>query len=165
MAFNRDFGGICVALAGSARMDRVGGEWGWWEREGEFPVCCSVLLQLKEYRFVGDCKLPVNGTCLTLGEQLMEDACLMGKIVSWCVCVRLCVRVCELSSTWPLVPPQVRKEYSKCFRQSQCCGALPPEGPHSSAKAATSRSTARYSSATQVRSQVYQRLAVEDNQR
>ncbi|XP_075877628.1 adhesion G protein-coupled receptor L2b.1 isoform X3 [Nelusetta ayraudi] len=50
-----------------------------------------------------------------------------------------------------LLQKKVRKEYSKCFRQSQCCGALPPEGPHSSAKAATSRSTARYSSATQSR--------------
>ncbi|XP_055359980.1 adhesion G protein-coupled receptor L2-like isoform X13 [Betta splendens] len=50
-----------------------------------------------------------------------------------------------------LLQKKVRKEYSKCFRQSQCCGALPPEGPHSAAKAATSRSTARYSSATQSR--------------
>uniref|UniRef100_A0A665W967 Si:ch1073-186i23.1 n=1 Tax=Echeneis naucrates TaxID=173247 RepID=A0A665W967_ECHNA len=49
-----------------------------------------------------------------------------------------------------LLQKKVRKEYSKCFRQSQCCGALPSEGPHSSAKTATSRSTARYSSATQV---------------
>ncbi|XP_056912196.1 adhesion G protein-coupled receptor L2-like isoform X4 [Takifugu flavidus] len=47
-----------------------------------------------------------------------------------------------------LLQKKVRKEYSKCFRQSQCCGALPPEGPHA-AKAATSRSTAHYSSATQ----------------
>ncbi|KAM4552506.1 adhesion G protein-coupled receptor L2b.1 isoform 4-T4 [Odontesthes bonariensis] len=50
-----------------------------------------------------------------------------------------------------LLQKKVRKEYSKCFRQSQCCGARPPEGSHSSAKAATSRSTARYSSATQSR--------------
>ncbi|XP_076001098.1 adhesion G protein-coupled receptor L2b.1 isoform X2 [Genypterus blacodes] len=50
-----------------------------------------------------------------------------------------------------LLQKKVRKEYSKCFRQSQCCGALPSEGPHSSAKTATSRSTARYSSATQSR--------------
>ncbi|XP_068196232.1 adhesion G protein-coupled receptor L2-like isoform X2 [Antennarius striatus] len=50
-----------------------------------------------------------------------------------------------------LLQKKVRKEYSKCFRQSQCCGALPPEGPHSSAKTTTSRSTARYSSATQSR--------------
>uniref|UniRef100_A0A3B4AL28 Uncharacterized protein n=1 Tax=Periophthalmus magnuspinnatus TaxID=409849 RepID=A0A3B4AL28_9GOBI len=49
-----------------------------------------------------------------------------------------------------LLQKKVRKEYSKCFRQSQCCGALPPEGSHSSAKTSTSRSTARYSSATQV---------------
>ncbi|XP_055084509.1 adhesion G protein-coupled receptor L2-like isoform X2 [Periophthalmus magnuspinnatus] len=50
-----------------------------------------------------------------------------------------------------LLQKKVRKEYSKCFRQSQCCGALPPEGSHSSAKTSTSRSTARYSSATQSR--------------
>ncbi|KAF3699417.1 Adhesion G protein-coupled receptor L2 [Channa argus] len=50
-----------------------------------------------------------------------------------------------------LLQKKVRKEYSKCFRQSQCCGALPPESSHSSAKTATSRSTARYSSATQSR--------------
>lgn len=66
-----------------------------------------------------------------------------------CLCVRGIVSLCMLGMTWPLVPLQVRKEYSKCFRQSQCCGALPPEGPHT-AKAATSRSTAHYSSATQV---------------
>lgn len=64
-----------------------------------------------------------------------------------------CVAVCVLSLSWSFVPLQVRKEYSKCFRQSQCCGALPPEGSHSSAKTATSRSTARYSSATQVHEQ------------
>uniref|UniRef100_A0A8C8LRP5 Adhesion G protein-coupled receptor L2-like n=1 Tax=Oncorhynchus tshawytscha TaxID=74940 RepID=A0A8C8LRP5_ONCTS len=50
-----------------------------------------------------------------------------------------------------LLQKKVRKEYSKCFRQSQCCGGLPSEGSHSSAKTATSRSTARYSSATQSR--------------
>uniref|UniRef100_A0A6Q2XRH8 Uncharacterized protein n=1 Tax=Esox lucius TaxID=8010 RepID=A0A6Q2XRH8_ESOLU len=49
-----------------------------------------------------------------------------------------------------LLQKKVRKEYSKCFRQSQCCGGLPSEGSHNSAKTATSRSTARYSSATQV---------------
>lgn len=58
--------------------------------------------------------------------------------------------VCALILSQSFIPLQVRKEYSKCFRQSQCCGALPPEGSHSSAKTATSRSTARYSSATQV---------------
>ncbi|XP_057188997.1 adhesion G protein-coupled receptor L2-like isoform X4 [Triplophysa rosa] len=50
-----------------------------------------------------------------------------------------------------LLQKKVRKEYSKCFRQSQCCGGLPSEGPHSSNKASASRSTARYSSATQSR--------------
>uniref|UniRef100_A0A8C3B218 Si:ch1073-186i23.1 n=1 Tax=Cyclopterus lumpus TaxID=8103 RepID=A0A8C3B218_CYCLU len=50
-----------------------------------------------------------------------------------------------------LLQKKVRKEYSKCFRQSRCCGALPSEGPHGGAKTATSRSTARYSSATQSR--------------
>nr|XP_057921671.1 adhesion G protein-coupled receptor L2-like isoform X12 [Doryrhamphus excisus] len=50
-----------------------------------------------------------------------------------------------------LLQKKVRKEYSKCFRQSQCCGALPPEASHSTVKTATSRTTARYSSATQSR--------------
>ncbi|XP_056598521.1 adhesion G protein-coupled receptor L2-like isoform X3 [Triplophysa dalaica] len=50
-----------------------------------------------------------------------------------------------------LLQKKVRKEYSKCFRQSQCCGGLPSEGPHSSNKTSASRSTARYSSATQSR--------------
>ncbi|XP_041752240.1 adhesion G protein-coupled receptor L2 isoform X3 [Coregonus clupeaformis] len=50
-----------------------------------------------------------------------------------------------------LLQKKVRKEYSKCFHQSQCCGGLPSEGSHSSAKTTTSRSTARYSSATQSR--------------
>ncbi|XP_076149703.1 adhesion G protein-coupled receptor L2b.1 isoform X2 [Alosa pseudoharengus] len=51
-----------------------------------------------------------------------------------------------------LLQKKVRKEYSKCFRQSQCCGGrLPSESTHGSGKASTSRSTARYSSATQSR--------------
>ncbi|XP_046707213.1 adhesion G protein-coupled receptor L2-like isoform X2 [Silurus meridionalis] len=50
-----------------------------------------------------------------------------------------------------LLQKKVRKEYGKCFRQSQCCGALPPDSTHSVGKASTSRSTARYSSATQSR--------------
>ncbi|XP_076828160.1 adhesion G protein-coupled receptor L2b.1 isoform X6 [Brachyhypopomus gauderio] len=50
-----------------------------------------------------------------------------------------------------LLQKKVRKEYIKCFRQSQCCGGLPSEGTHSAGKASTSRSTARYSSATQSR--------------
>ncbi|XP_058250867.1 adhesion G protein-coupled receptor L2-like isoform X2 [Hemibagrus wyckioides] len=50
-----------------------------------------------------------------------------------------------------LLQKKVRKEYGKCFRQSQCCGALPPDSSHSVGKTSTSRSTARYSSATQSR--------------
>ncbi|XP_077412678.1 adhesion G protein-coupled receptor L2b.1 isoform X5 [Vanacampus margaritifer] len=50
-----------------------------------------------------------------------------------------------------LLQKKVRKEYSKCFRQSKCRGTLPPEGSHGSVKTATSRTTARYSSATQSR--------------
>ncbi|XP_058654244.1 adhesion G protein-coupled receptor L2-like isoform X2 [Onychostoma macrolepis] len=50
-----------------------------------------------------------------------------------------------------LLQKKVRKEYSKCLRQSQCCTALPSEGPHSVNKSSASRSTARYSSATQSR--------------
>ncbi|XP_051989781.1 adhesion G protein-coupled receptor L2-like isoform X1 [Xyrauchen texanus] len=50
-----------------------------------------------------------------------------------------------------LLQKKVRKEYSKCFRQSRCCGGLPSDGPHSVNKTSASRSTARYSSATQSR--------------
>ncbi|XP_043929352.1 adhesion G protein-coupled receptor L2 isoform X6 [Protopterus annectens] len=46
---------------------------------------------------------------------------------------------------------KVRKEYSKCFRHSYCCGGLPTESSHSSVKTSTSRTNARYSSATQSR--------------
>ncbi|XP_076976618.1 adhesion G protein-coupled receptor L2 isoform X7 [Tamandua tetradactyla] len=46
---------------------------------------------------------------------------------------------------------KVRKEYGKCFRHSYCCGGLPTESPHSSVKASTSRTSARYSSGTQSR--------------
>uniref|UniRef100_A0A8C1SFG4 Adhesion G protein-coupled receptor L2 n=1 Tax=Cyprinus carpio TaxID=7962 RepID=A0A8C1SFG4_CYPCA len=49
-----------------------------------------------------------------------------------------------------LLQKKVRKEYSKCFRQSQCCTGLPAEGSHAVNKTPASRSTARYSSATQV---------------
>nr|XP_015211219.1 PREDICTED: adhesion G protein-coupled receptor L2 isoform X15 [Lepisosteus oculatus] len=44
---------------------------------------------------------------------------------------------------------KVRKEYSKCFRHSYCCGGLPTESSHSSAKTSTARTSARYSSGTQ----------------
>uniref|UniRef100_A0A671LW64 Adhesion G protein-coupled receptor L2-like n=1 Tax=Sinocyclocheilus anshuiensis TaxID=1608454 RepID=A0A671LW64_9TELE len=50
-----------------------------------------------------------------------------------------------------LLQKKVRKEYSKCFRQSQCCTGLPAEGSHAVNKTSASRSTARYSSATQSR--------------
>ncbi|KAF3819691.1 hypothetical protein GH733_015200 [Mirounga leonina] len=46
---------------------------------------------------------------------------------------------------------QVRKEYGKCFRHSYCCSGLPTESPHSSVKASTTRTSARYSSGTQSR--------------
>ncbi|XP_052523062.1 adhesion G protein-coupled receptor L2 isoform X5 [Tympanuchus pallidicinctus] len=46
---------------------------------------------------------------------------------------------------------KVRKEYGKCFRHSYCCGGLPTESPHSSVKASTTRTSARYSSGTQSR--------------
>uniref|UniRef100_A0A8C9S2E6 Adhesion G protein-coupled receptor L2 n=1 Tax=Scleropages formosus TaxID=113540 RepID=A0A8C9S2E6_SCLFO len=49
-----------------------------------------------------------------------------------------------------LLQKKVRKEYSKCLRQSYCCGGLPAESSHSSAKTSTSRTSTRYSSATQV---------------
>ncbi|XP_018609117.1 adhesion G protein-coupled receptor L2-like isoform X3 [Scleropages formosus] len=50
-----------------------------------------------------------------------------------------------------LLQKKVRKEYSKCLRQSYCCGGLPAESSHSSAKTSTSRTSTRYSSATQSR--------------
>ncbi|XP_052404625.1 adhesion G protein-coupled receptor L2 isoform X2 [Carassius gibelio] len=50
-----------------------------------------------------------------------------------------------------LLQKKVRKEYSKCLRRSQCCTALPSEGPHAVTKPSASRVTARYSSATQSR--------------
>ncbi|XP_006003473.1 adhesion G protein-coupled receptor L2 isoform X2 [Latimeria chalumnae] len=46
---------------------------------------------------------------------------------------------------------KVRKEYSKCFRHSHCCGGLPSESSHSSVKASTTRTSTRYSSGTQSR--------------
>ncbi|XP_038167540.1 adhesion G protein-coupled receptor L2 isoform X5 [Arvicola amphibius] len=46
---------------------------------------------------------------------------------------------------------KVRKEYGKCFRHWYCCGGLPTESPHSSVKASTTRTSARYSSGTQSR--------------
>ncbi|GCB72930.1 hypothetical protein scyTo_0006540 [Scyliorhinus torazame] len=46
---------------------------------------------------------------------------------------------------------KVRKEYSKCFRHSQCCGGLAADSSHSSAKASTGRTSARYSSGSQSR--------------
>ncbi|XP_018408635.1 PREDICTED: adhesion G protein-coupled receptor L2 isoform X5 [Nanorana parkeri] len=46
---------------------------------------------------------------------------------------------------------KVRKEYSKCFRHTYCCGGLPTESPHSVVKASTTRTNARYSSGTQSR--------------
>ncbi|XP_063795062.1 adhesion G protein-coupled receptor L2 isoform X11 [Pseudophryne corroboree] len=46
---------------------------------------------------------------------------------------------------------KVRKEYSKCFRHTYCCGGLPTESPHSVVKASTARTSARYSSGTQSR--------------
>ncbi|XP_075038080.1 adhesion G protein-coupled receptor L2 isoform X11 [Mixophyes fleayi] len=46
---------------------------------------------------------------------------------------------------------KVRKEYSKCFRHTYCCGGLPTESSHSVVKASTARTSARYSSGTQSR--------------
>ncbi|MGH0127184.1 UNVERIFIED_CONTAM: hypothetical protein FKN15_044013 [Acipenser sinensis] len=46
---------------------------------------------------------------------------------------------------------KVRKEYSKCFRHTYCCGGLPTENSHSAVKASTTRTSARYSSGTQSR--------------
>ncbi|XP_078075345.1 adhesion G protein-coupled receptor L2-like [Mustelus asterias] len=46
---------------------------------------------------------------------------------------------------------KVRKEYSKCFRHSQCCSGLAADSSHSSAKTSTGRTSARYSSGSQSR--------------
>uniref|UniRef100_UPI003AAB3EBB adhesion G protein-coupled receptor L2 n=1 Tax=Centroberyx gerrardi TaxID=166262 RepID=UPI003AAB3EBB len=50
-----------------------------------------------------------------------------------------------------LLQKKVRKEYSKCFRHTYCCGGLPTESSHNSAKTSTTRTSARYSSGTQSR--------------
>uniref|UniRef100_A0A8C9TIQ4 Adhesion G protein-coupled receptor L2 n=1 Tax=Scleropages formosus TaxID=113540 RepID=A0A8C9TIQ4_SCLFO len=50
-----------------------------------------------------------------------------------------------------LLQKKVRKEYTKCFRHNYCCGGLPTENSHSSAKTSATRTTARYSSGTQSR--------------
>ncbi|KAK5930761.1 hypothetical protein CgunFtcFv8_026974 [Champsocephalus gunnari] len=50
-----------------------------------------------------------------------------------------------------LLQKKVRKEYSKCFRHTYCCGGVPTESSHSSAKTSTTRTSARYSSGTQSR--------------
>ncbi|XP_061594382.1 adhesion G protein-coupled receptor L2 isoform X5 [Cololabis saira] len=50
-----------------------------------------------------------------------------------------------------LLQKKVRKEYSKCFRHTYCCGGLPTESSHGSAKTSTARTSARYSSGTQSR--------------
>ncbi|CAB1317378.1 unnamed protein product, partial [Coregonus sp. 'balchen'] len=76
-----------------------------------------------------------------LNESSVEPVTVAVSLSSLCLCCSALI----------LCPLQVRKEYSKCFHQSQCCGGLPSEGSHSSAKTTTSRSTARYSSATQSR--------------
>ncbi|XP_061739973.1 adhesion G protein-coupled receptor L2 isoform X4 [Nerophis ophidion] len=47
-----------------------------------------------------------------------------------------------------LLQKKVRKEYSKCLRRWSCCGRLPAE---TSTKTSTTRTSARYSSATQSR--------------
>ncbi|XP_040926472.1 adhesion G protein-coupled receptor L2 isoform X30 [Betta splendens] len=50
-----------------------------------------------------------------------------------------------------LLQKKVRKEYSKCFRHTYCCGGLPTESSHGSVKTSTTRTSARYSSGTQSR--------------
>lgn len=60
----------------------------------------------------------------------------------------VCVNTCFLLM-------QVRKEYSKCFRHTYCCRGLPTESSHGSTKTSTTRTSARYSSGTQVDQQLY----------
>ncbi len=45
---------------------------------------------------------------------------------------------------------QVRREYSKCLRHTYCCSGITTESSHSSTKTSTTRTSARYSSGTQV---------------
>lgn len=86
-------------------------------------------------------------------STLFCPCCYMLAIVSW---VRLVFsgqhkpRLSSRHGNPDCLPVQVRKEYSKCLRQSHCCGGLPAESSHSSAKASTTRASTRYSSATQV---------------
>ncbi|XP_054860610.1 adhesion G protein-coupled receptor L2 isoform X11 [Amphiprion ocellaris] len=54
-----------------------------------------------------------------------------------------------------LLQKKVRKEYSKCFRHTYCCRGLPTESSHGSAKTSTARTSARYSSGTQVDRPLY----------
>uniref|UniRef100_A0A3Q2DT37 Adhesion G protein-coupled receptor L2a n=1 Tax=Cyprinodon variegatus TaxID=28743 RepID=A0A3Q2DT37_CYPVA len=54
-----------------------------------------------------------------------------------------------------LLQKKVRKEYSKCFRHTYCCRGLPTESSHGSTKTSTTRTSARYSSGTQVDQQLY----------
>ncbi|XP_055040393.1 adhesion G protein-coupled receptor L2 isoform X17 [Misgurnus anguillicaudatus] len=50
-----------------------------------------------------------------------------------------------------LLQKKVRREYSKCLRHTYCCSRIPTESSHSSTKTSTTRTSARYSSATQSR--------------
>ncbi|XP_057217668.1 adhesion G protein-coupled receptor L2 isoform X7 [Triplophysa rosa] len=50
-----------------------------------------------------------------------------------------------------LLQKKVRREYSKCLRHTYCCTGRPTESSHSSTKTSTTRTSARYSSATQSR--------------
>uniref|UniRef100_A0A673NG27 Adhesion G protein-coupled receptor L2a n=1 Tax=Sinocyclocheilus rhinocerous TaxID=307959 RepID=A0A673NG27_9TELE len=49
-----------------------------------------------------------------------------------------------------LLQKKVRREYSKCLRHTYCCSGITTESSHSSTKTSTTRTSARYSSGTQV---------------
>uniref|UniRef100_A0A673H9V5 Adhesion G protein-coupled receptor L2-like n=1 Tax=Sinocyclocheilus rhinocerous TaxID=307959 RepID=A0A673H9V5_9TELE len=49
-----------------------------------------------------------------------------------------------------LLQKKVRREYSKCLRHTYCCSGITTESSHNSTKTSTTRTSARYSSGTQV---------------
>uniref|UniRef100_A0A671P8M5 Adhesion G protein-coupled receptor L2a n=1 Tax=Sinocyclocheilus anshuiensis TaxID=1608454 RepID=A0A671P8M5_9TELE len=50
-----------------------------------------------------------------------------------------------------LLQKKVRREYSKCLRNTNCCSGITTESSHNSTKTSTTRTSARYSSGTQSR--------------
>uniref|UniRef100_A0A8C2E481 Adhesion G protein-coupled receptor L2a n=1 Tax=Cyprinus carpio TaxID=7962 RepID=A0A8C2E481_CYPCA len=55
-----------------------------------------------------------------------------------------------------LLQKKVRREYSKCLRHTYCCSGITTESSHNSTKTSTTRTSARYSSGTQVQTPLTQ---------